>query len=315
MEVREYFIEQLKATKSDVSKDDILGFASECGLDLKPRTAKTKIIDTLIEHGHYDRLFEYFQEFITIPFWQVADFYKITSQEVKNLKTIGVIKEEPIEKEFYSRSDHDYFYADTYPLSVLNYNAEELKQAYENAFGGEVYSLRIETKTQEQVLELINVLGQIFKVESAPKTYEHRNERGQYSYFKVKLLNNTQEEENRLLSEISKLKNEKKKIESEYQERINKLFSTLETYLGKDLNGINLERRLENLVNNEVNKLNIIPSKNPRNAGRKSKFDKSKITEMEIMKENGFSYNQIAKEYNTTKSTVIKYLKKDNKKV
>lgn len=309
MKIEQYFIEQLKNSKSDVSKEDILNLASECGLDLKPKTAKAKIIDTLIEHGYYEKLFEYFQEFITIPFWQVADFYKITSQEVKNLNKIGVIKEEPIEKEFYSRTDHDYFYADTYPLSVLNYSADELKHAYENAFGGEMYSLRIETKTQEQVSELINILEKVFKIETAPKTYEHRNERGQYSYFKIKPLNNTQEEENRLLSEISELKKEKKKIELQYQERIEKLFNTLESYLGEGLNGINLERRLDKLVNNEVKELNIIPTKNPRNAGRKSKFDKNKITEMEIMKENGYSYNQIAKEYKTTKATVIKYLK------
>ena len=309
MKIEEYFIDQLKAPKSDVSKDDILNFASECGLDLKPKMAKAKIIDTIVEHGHYDKLFEYFQEFITIPFWQVADFYKITSQEVKNLKTIGVIKEDPIEKEFYSRSDHDYFYADTYPLSVLNYNAAELKKAYENAFGGEMYSLRIETKTKEQVSELINILEKIFKIETAPQTYEHRNDRGQYSYFKVKPLNNTQEEENKFLAEISKLKKEKEKIKNEYQERIENLFNTLETYLGNGLNGVNLESRLNKLVNGEVNKLNNIPVKNARNAGRKSKFDKNKITEMEIMKENGYSYNQIAKEYSTTKATVIKYLK------
>lgn len=309
MNINSYFIEQLKNPKSDVLKDDILSFASECGLDLKPRTAKAKIIDMLIEHGHYEKLFEYFQEFITIPFWQVADFYKLTSQEVKNLNKIGVIKEDPIEKEFYSRSDHDYFYADTYPLSVLNYNADELKQAHENAFGGEMYSLRIETKTQEQVSELINILEKVFKIETSPKTYEHRNERGQYSYFKIKPLNNTKEEENKLLAEISNLKKEKEDIQLEYQERIEKLFTTLETYLGNGLNGVNLERRLEDLVNNSVNELNTIPANNPRNAGRKSKFDKDKTTEMEIMKENGYSYSQIAKEFDTTKATVIKYLK------
>lgn len=313
MNIKEYFIEHLKNPKSEVSKDDILNCALECGLDVKSKTAKAKIIDLIIDHGAYEKLFEYFNEFITIPFWEVADFYKMTSKEICNLKEIGVIKEETVEKEFYSRQNKEYFNAETYPLSVLNYNADELKKAYDNAFGGEMYSLRIETKTQEQVLELINILEKVFKIETAPKTYEHRNERGQYSYFKIKLLNNTREEENQLLSEISELKKEKEKIKSEYQERIDKLFNTLETYLGEGLNGVNLERRLDKLVKNEVNKLNTIPINNSRGAGRKPKFDKNKIAEMEIMKENGYSYSKIATEYNTTKATVIKYLRSSKK--
>lgn len=255
--VKEYFINQLKSRNSDISKEDILNCALEFGLDIKQRMAKDKIIDILVEQ-HFDRFFNYFQEFITIPEWEVADYYNIATNKIGQLKTIGAIKEDPILKEFYSRSNHEYFNAATYPLSVLNYDRNELVNAYDNAFGGDMYSLRIETKTKDEVSGLINVLEKVFKIEKAPASYEHRNGDGYYSYFKVKLLNNSTEEENFLLSEISKLKKEKQKVKDEkeevrreYQERIEKIFSTLEGYLGEGLNNINLESRLKKLINNK----------------------------------------------------------------
>lgn len=247
--VKEYFIEQLKGKNSEVSKDDIIKCALECGLDVKARVSKIKVIDMILEYEYYDKLFEYFQEFITIPEWEVADYYNISTNKIKQLKLIGAIKEEPVMREFYSRSNRDYFTAATYPLSVLNYEKEELIKAYNNAFGGDTYSLRIETKTKDQVSELNTILGKIFKMEKSPATYEHRNGDGYYNYFKVKLLNNSKEEENSLLVEISKLKEEKESIRKEYQSTIEDIFCKLENYLGKGVNNINLESRLEKLLN------------------------------------------------------------------
>lgn len=254
LKVKEYFIEQLKSKNSEVSKEDIFNCALEFGLDVKPRMAKDKIIDLLAEQ-YFDRFFDYFQEFITIPEWQVADYYKIATNKIGQLKLIGAIKEKSVLKEFYSRSNHEYFNADTYPLSILNYDKEELLNAYEKAYGGDMHSLRIETKTKDEVTELMNVLEKVFKIENAPASYEHRNGDGYYSYFKVKLLNNSTEEENHLLSEISKLKKEKQKVKDEkeelrqdYKKQIEKIFTTLEGYLGKDLDNFNLESRLKKLI-------------------------------------------------------------------
>lgn len=42
--------------------------------------------------------------------------------------------------------------------------------------------------------------------------------------------------------------------------------------------------------------------------GRKSKFEATDITTMKLMKDTGSSYNQIAKHFDTTKTTIIKYL-------
>lgn len=313
LSVKEYFLAQLKSKNSTVSKEDIINLALECNMQVKAKMAKVKIIDMLLDNGYYNRLFEYFQEFITIPEWNVADYYNMSTNKIHQLREIGAIKEDPVDKEFYSRSNHDYFYAATYPLSILNYSRDELIKAYENAFDGSLYNLRIETKTKEEVFELIEVLDKVFKMQKAPATYEHRNSDGYYSYFRVKLLNGSKEEENLLLSKISRLKEAQEKIKKEYEEEINNIFMILQTYLGDNLDKFNLESRLSKLFDNkEVNKLISIPINNERNAGRKPKFNDTRITEMEIMKENGYSYSEIAKEYNTTKTTVIKYLKLKN---
>lgn len=322
--IKEYFINHL-ANDSIVSKEDIVNFALECNIEINKRTAKAKIIDKIIDQGHYEKLFETFQEFITMPFWEVADFYGVQSNKIGKLKDIGFFKEEAIPKEFYSRRDKGYFTANTYPLSILDYDIKELMKVYDNAFGGSSHELRIETKTKEEVKELINILHKIFKMDKEPATYAHRNDAGYYTYFKVKLLNNTEAEENLLLSEINDLKlaNEETKsscqnrieeIKKYHTERYERLFNVLKKYLGEDVDVFNFERKLQELVDvKEVNKLNTIQSENIRNAGRKPKFTNDDILQMKSMKENGNSYNDIAKVFNTTKVTIIKYLKHNEK--
>jgi hypothetical protein len=230
----------------------------------------------------------------------------MAANKINRLKAIGTIKEEPIEKEFYSQRDKGYFKANTYPLSVLTYDVIKLNEAYEKSYGGDTHELRIETKNKEEVLKLISILEKVFKIEKAPATYEHRNHEGYYSYFKIKTLNYSKEEENRFLVEIRELKNKNEEIKKEYQGRIDKILNVLKTYLGEDLNFFSLECKLDELVN----RVGIPETKNSRKAGRKPKFNKEQITGMQIMKENGYSYNKIAEEYKTTKVTVIKYLKK-----
>lgn len=210
----------------------------------------------------------------------------MTSKEINLLRYIGVIQEEVEEKEFYSRSNKEYFTAFMYPLTVFDYE-EELKRAYDNAYGGNTYAMRIETRTNEEVKELISILSKVFKIDKAPATYEHRNDRGQYTYLKVKLLNDTEAEENKFLKEIEKLNNEIKQLEQKNNEYTREL------------------KRYKNL-----DRIEELPKKNARNAGRKPKFNTEEIIGMEIMKENGYTYEQIAEEYKTSKVTVIKYIKK-----
>lgn len=237
------FIKHLNDKDCTISKDDLLNFALECGLDLNPKIAKSKIIEAIIErgdhrNGHFNRFFDYFSEFILIPSWEVADYYNISSTKFNQLKTIGAIKEQPTYKKFYSRRDKGYFDANVYPLSVLNYDKQELLNAYENAFGGDVYSLRIETKDKLQIEPITNELQKIFKMERVPDIYEHRNEDGFYTYYKFKLLNNSIEESNRFLSQINKLKKEKEDLKQKNGEQMERIFKILREYLGDDVSDL-----------------------------------------------------------------------------
>lgn len=227
----------------NIKKDDIVNLASECGLEISPRTAKLKIIDAIAE-DHFEKLFEYFNEFITIPYWEIADFYGVSSNKILSLKEIGFIKEEPIKKEFYSRRDKRYYDADTFPISVLSYNKDELIKAYESAFGGATYKFRIETKTKEEVTDLISILGDIVKINDTPVSYSHRNNDGFYTYFDVKTLNSSEYEANKLLLEIKKLKEEKEEINKIRE----KLLDEFRKYLGDDLNRLNIEDKLNELI-------------------------------------------------------------------
>lgn len=53
----------------------------------------------------------------------------------------------------------------------------------------EFRSVRFETKTKEEVEEMINSLKSIFEIENdVYKTYEHRNKKGFYTYLRIKKL-------------------------------------------------------------------------------------------------------------------------------
>ena len=227
----------------NIKKDDIINLADECGIEISPRTAKLKIINAIAE-DHFDKLFEYFNEFISIPYWEIADFYGVSSSKILGLKEIGFIKEEPIKKEFYNRRDKHYYDADTFPVSILDYNKDELLQAYESAFGGATYKFRIETKNKKEVEDLVNILSTVIKINDEPVSYSHRNNDGFYTYFDVKTLNNSEYEANKLLLEIKKLKEEKEELNKIGE----KLLNEFRKYLGNDLNRFNINHKINELI-------------------------------------------------------------------
>jgi len=138
----------------------------------------------------------------------------------------------------------------------LNYDKQELLNAYENAFGGDVYALRIETKDKLQIEPITNELQKIFKMERVPDIYEHRNEDGFYTYYKVKLLNNSNEESNRFLSEINKLKKEKEDLKKKNDEQIERIFKILREYLGDDVGDVfSLTVKLQKLTQQQVRRV------------------------------------------------------------
>lgn len=215
-ELKEIFINSLKNSKSDlIDKEDIKRLGEEFGLTFTKRAAKSKIVDKIIEEGYYERLFEAFSEFIYIPIWEVADYYKMNSDQIEKLNKIGIIKEEYKEEQFYNRSSKEYYKVKMYPLSIFDYSMEEIQEAYQKAYNPKNnFRFRIETETKEQVGEIVKLLSNIFEVCESPSIYEKRNN-GYHSYLTVKKLNNSIEEEKRLTYKIEELKEEIRKVKEE----------------------------------------------------------------------------------------------------
>jgi hypothetical protein len=253
----DYFLNEIYRSKDPIiSKVELVEFAKSLGMDVKSKTTKSDIFDWITENNFFDQLYEKLKDRVLVPSWDVGDHYGLTGEEINELQRIGVIKEVPQVKEFYSRKYKEDFEANVYPLEIFNYSKEELKAKFKNAYGGEVHSLRIETKKKEDLQPIVEVLERSFKLVSDPKTYDHRNDLGQYTYFKIKLLNNTEEESNALLLEIQKLKQEIKKVKQEKDQlreeknkKLDDIVDILEKYLGDGINMLNLESRLEKLKN------------------------------------------------------------------
>lgn len=216
-----YVIEELNNNNSCIPKDEVIEIAKKCDIEFKPREAKTKIINKILDSGNYDKLFDKFKDLIYVPIWKVADFYGLNSDQIENLREIEVIKEQPTEDHWYSRRDRKYIAFNKYPLSILDYDKEEIEKIYKLSFGKEGNKIRLETTGKEEVDQLINDMKKVFTIKYEPVTYAHRNGKGFYTYFTIEALNNTEYETNMFLATIEKLKQEikdikeKNKIESE----------------------------------------------------------------------------------------------------
>ncbi|MHC9416730.1 hypothetical protein ACY0IV_16550, partial [Clostridium perfringens] len=76
--LKEFFLNELKNNK-DTPKQEIIKLAEECGIDFKPREAKSKIIDKLVAAGEFNTIFNKFEKFGYIPTWTIADFYSVNT--------------------------------------------------------------------------------------------------------------------------------------------------------------------------------------------------------------------------------------------
>lgn len=223
--IKGVFIDDLSKRDSNgshVLKTDIIRIAEEYGIKFNKRGSKEGIVQKIIEAGFYDRLFNDFREFIYIPSWVIAKYYKFSNGEkIDQLKQIGTIKEESVRESFYSRDSKRDVYYNAYPISVLDYKEEELKKAYDLAFGKYRYKLRLETETTEEIPRVTTDLKKVFViVGDKPTIYEHRDKSGYYSYYNIELLNNSHQEQNRLLIEIEELKKKLQKQDESYREKI-----------------------------------------------------------------------------------------------
>ena len=323
--IKELFINDLKkmdSAGSHVKKADLLAIAEEYGLNVKSREAKVSIVDKIIKAGFYERLYQDFQEFIYVPSWEVGKFYNLKNEEINQLKFIGIITEDIKKESFYSKDIKSEVFYNSYPLTVFNYDVEELNKAYELAFNRARYKLRVETKTTEEVSRITEELKKTFiVVGDKPDIYPHRNQEGYYSYYSVDLLNNSNYEGNRLLKEIDSLKAEIKQIKEDNREEvksINKKWCEA-TGFKSFLEAKNIERieeyyknKIEQLISENNSIENSTKINNERGAGRKELFTEGDKELIKMYRLQGHTMKDLAKMFKCSVGLIHKLINEDN---
>lgn len=311
------FLNALKYAKDDISKEDIMRIGEERGVIFPKRISRDNVIDKIAEE-HFDSLYEAFSEFLYVPVWEIADFYNMSTEKINKLSELGVIKEEPKEKQFYSKSNKEYFTANTYALEAYDYDVKALLEAYDEAYGNG-YRIRLETNTEEEVAGLVKSFDKIFEVTTSIDTYPHRNQDGYYSYFTIKKLNeNSELKKSAQRLEIDKLNEKIKKIKTEHKEEIEELKAKVVKELGierfntYELMGVKYDldkyrKEIEELKD-EIKELKMSRSK----AGRKSKLSEQDQAVVKIMRLRGDSVRKIAEHYGVGVATIDRIINNKN---
>lgn len=303
-------IERQDSKGSHIMKEDIIRIAEEYGINFKPKEGKRTIINKIIQAGFYEELFNDFKEFIYIPVWKVAEFYKLNNEQINKLKEIGVITAEVKQDAFYSKDNRDYVYYNKYSLDVFNYSPEGLLRAYNEAYGQEGFKVRIETKTEEELTPILELLKGIAIINNV-KSHEHRNQQGYYNYFTMEILNNSEVEGNRLLKDIEKLKAEIKQLKEAHKEDIEEINK-------KWCNAVGVESYIKARANKDIleyykNKAQRLEeelkNKNNRGAGRKPKITAETKEQIKEDRAKGKSIRELAKLYNCSTGSIYNIIK------
>ncbi|WP_039242700.1 hypothetical protein [Clostridium botulinum] len=79
---KEIFIDALNRSK-EIKKDDIFNIVRECSLEIKPRTAKLKMIEAIANYN-FNKLFKEFKEFIYIANTYPIGILNYSKEELHN---------------------------------------------------------------------------------------------------------------------------------------------------------------------------------------------------------------------------------------
>lgn len=316
--IKKVFIDDLiKADSkgSHIMKADIIRIAEEYGINFKAREGKKAIVNKIIQAGFYESLFNDFKEFIYIPSWVIGRYYGFNGgEEIDQLKTLGVIKEDIVKESFYSKDSKRNVFYNAYPLSVLNYDAEELKKAYDLAFNQLDFKIRVETKTAEEVPKIEEVLKRVFIVHNiTPKTYEGREE-GFKTYYNTSLLNDSEIEGNKLLIDIERLKKEIKDLKQQHREEIERINNKwcnavgVNSFIEANTNKYTLEHYKSQIDTLKAQIKAYKTQGNIRGAGRKPRFTEEQRELILKDREKGLTMKQLAIKYNCGVGTIHKLI-------
>lgn len=212
---KKYFITEIsknKGSDTEVMKDDIVKFALECGLNIKKSTAKATIVEEICK-DHLEKFYKEFHKYFYVPIWTIAENLRISQNKLNALMEIGALKEyKSTYQEFKGRDGK--FDALVFSIDILELNAADLENLYNKTFRNN-HRVRIETKTTEEVEELVTELSKIFEVDRPSKPYEHRSGEGQYTYLSIRKIDNDVLVQNKLVAENAKLKLDNAQLKEE----------------------------------------------------------------------------------------------------
>ena len=299
---------------SHIMKADLIRIAEEYGITFKSNIKKANLVTKIIQAGFYERLSQDFQEFIYIPNWVIGKYYGFNGgEEIDQLKNIGVIKEDAVKDSFYSRDARREVYYNAYPLTALNYDTEELKKSYDLAFNQLDFKIRVETNTPEEVPQIEEALKRVFIVHNSPMPYKGRKE-GYRTYYSTSLLNDSEQESNKLLYDIQRLKKEINQLKQDHKEDIERINN-------KWCEAVGVKRFIEAKTNKQMidyyeKKIDTLEGQlkayrtqgNIRGAGRKPKFTDTQIKEILQDRAEGLTMKQLAIKYNCGAGTIHKVI-------
>lgn len=304
-------ISRLDSSGSHIKKTDIIKIAECYGIDFKKREGKEAIVNKIIKAGYFEKLFDELKEFIYVPSWVIGRFFGFNGgEEIDQLKSIGVIKEDSVRESFYSRDSKREVYYNAYPLSVLNYDVEELQKSYNLAFNQLDFKIRVETKSSKEVKSIEEALKKIFIIHNNPTPYEGRKE-GYRTYYNVSLLNNSEQESNKFLCEIQKIKKEFNDFREYHNKEVKRINDKWCNAVGVDnFLQAKTNKGLIDYYEDKIKQLEeqLQDKKNVRGAGRKAKFSAEEQERILQDRSNGLTIKQLSIKYSCSTGTIHKLL-------
>ncbi|MCH4891204.1 hypothetical protein EZV73_26735 [Acidaminobacter sp. JC074] len=192
-----------KGSDTVISKDTIHGFCIDKGLDLPKRLAKHKMISELFDAGFGDEFYQEFHEYVMIPVWEVAKYYRFSTYQFNALMDVGAIDLEYRLETFKGRNGN--YEAKVFDISILDFERDHYEGLYARVFSDNKYSLRVGVERLEELDPFIEEISKLFEINSI-SNYERRDKKGYMSYMVIKKIENIEECLNKYVYESNRLR-------------------------------------------------------------------------------------------------------------
>lgn len=178
---KEYVINDLKTNRGSettVMKEDIIKLATELGLEFKKNIRKEILIDLILENNE-EKFFSKFAEHVAVSQYYVATTYMISYKQLIDLEELGVIEK-------LSRTTSKGY--TLYPLSILEYEVDELKEIWNNKYKKDFHRVRIEISRESELEDIIKAFENNFEIQSKKTAiYAQREGNGYYAYLSMRI--------------------------------------------------------------------------------------------------------------------------------